>query len=375
MKKIYQGPNVFDDYQLKLALGLIFPPPPDEPITNNDDPVFDIDHNGDYDLDRRLAALSSKLAITTGQAALKRAALSGNPLGNSQASLSLANQSIDAGVSGVWVSLSNNNPLVGGDQGTSNNMQIGQDMALSPDIMVGVSASHSALVESHFGSVTTSQNRDTIAGNFYALYSPGNLRVTAHSGLQSGAMDKFRIFPSLGNEMTYGHSNFTGSSSELSLGYELGKDWVGNNFSLIPSFAVGHRSQTTASYNERATDVRLAFFVPEMAHRQVYAALKLDARAVVKLNNLSLLPMVGIEFDKNDTKSNGRGAFDGVALPDAQLGTSLDTHHVGTRVNYHLALDLIGSDASGLALRTEYQGELTNKNAVNRVSFGLKSGF
>ena len=93
---------------------------------------------------RRLAALSSRLSITNGQAAINRANLkSGDPLGNPMSSQMLANQSLDTGVAGIWLALNHNSPISGAMNGASNHLQIGQDFALSPDIIVGVTASQS----------------------------------------------------------------------------------------------------------------------------------------------------------------------------------------------------------------------------------------
>ena len=394
--KLYEGADAVDHFDAENGTGVIVVPqkplnPGEKPapkqtravrqitgqgVAEGLQPGLRVANLGGQGAGQRLTSLSSKLAITDGQAAINRAALSGNPLGNSQTSLSLANQSVDAGNAGLWVSLSNNNPIAGAGQGATNHMQVGQDIAVSTDLTIGMAASHSGLTQSQFGDTPNSVNGDVIASNLYAVYSPGNLRLTAAAGLQAGSLQNYRFFTSLGNEIALGQTGFKGANGELGLGYELGKELGGKDFSLIPSFAVGHRSQTTASYNERATDENLALSVPELANKQLYAAVKLDARAVVKFGKVSALPMasIGVERDNSNLSQNGAVGF--VADASQQLATNLGSHNHATAINYRLGLDLVGSDESGLALRADYQGTKTDRNAaVNSLSFGLKGVF
>ena len=326
---------------------------------------------------RRLAALSSHLAITDGQSAINRANISGNPLAAAQSSQMLANQSLDAGNAGLWVSLSNNTPIAGAGQGASNQMQIGQDIALSPDIIVGVAASHTALsrlAEAQSGNNFSSLNGSAIASTVYGLYSPGNLRFTVQSGVQTGSLQLYTASPDLWNE-SFGKSNFTGSSSELSLGYELGKDLAGKDFSLIPSFALGYRAQAAAAYREMSSQEMLALFVPEMTRKQAYGRVALELRSTIRLGAFAALPIASLGVERDQSSIRQKGDFALVNQPTYRINTKLDGHSYGTAITQRFVLDLVRSDDSAFALRTEYQGSYADHHASNILSVGLKGSF
>ena len=326
---------------------------------------------------QRLAALSSKLAITDGQSAINRANLAGNPMGAAQSALSLANQSRDAGTAGMWVSLSNNNAISGNNlTGGTALIQAGQDVALSKDVTIGVAASQSSLGQSKAGDTPTSVAGSVIAANIYLAYAPERMRITAQAGAQSGTIQQTRMISTAQSDIAFGKTGFSGSSAEARLGYELGESdgQKGGGFSLIPSLAVGYRAQTAKGYSERATTDFLALSVPELANRQTYAAIGLEARTVFQVNDIAAMPRASIGIERNNSRLGQNGVVALAIDPTAQFTTNLGAKSYGTITRYDLGIDLMGSE-HGLALRADYQGSLSAQENVNALTLGMKLGF
>ena len=328
-------------------------------------------------INQRLAALSSHLAITNGAQAISRAHLTGDLSHASQTSVSLANQSLDAGVAGMWVSLTNNNGVTGSNlNGIRNHLQAGQDVALSPELTVGVAASSSSLSQTRTGDTPSYLSGTVISANIYMAYSPDRVRLTAQASGQSGSVENYRTISTQQNDVAYGHTGFTGSSAEMRIGYELGNNAAAtqNPISLIPSIAVGYRAQSAASYSERASRDYLALAVPELSQNNLYAAIGLEARTIFHINDIAAMPRVSVGIERDNSRLGQNGVVALAIDPTAQFDTNLGTHNYNTTARYGFGIDMVGSD-NNIALRVDYQGRKSSDEQVNCFTLGTKIGF
>ncbi|MCX8506478.1 MAG: autotransporter outer membrane beta-barrel domain-containing protein [Alphaproteobacteria bacterium] len=346
-------------------------------LTNDMLSGFRMTEAGGQGVTQRLSALSSHLAITNGEQAIARAAMYGDPSRASQTSLSLANQSLDAGVAGMWVNFANNNGVSGSNlDGTTHHLQAGQDVAVTPDLTVGVAASSSAISLARSGDAPSNLTGSVLSAHLYMAYSPDRVRLTAQAGGQSGSVQNYRAISTQQNDVAYGQTGFTGSNAEMRIGYELGNNVTTSQspFSLIPSIAVGYRAQTAKSYSERATSDYLALAVPELSHRNLYAAIGLEARSIFRINEIAAMPRLSVGVERNNSRFGQKGVVALAIDPTAQFNTNLGVHNYGTTARYGVGIDMVGS-ANGVALRADYQGSISANERVNALTLGTKIGF
>ena len=325
----------------------------------------------------RLASLSSGLSITSGATALDRAELDGNPTTLPQSSLSLANQSLDSGIAGVWVSLSNQNALNGANhRGTGNHYQIGSDYAVTPTLTVGISASNTDLSQDWSGNLPSHLSGNILASNIYLDYRPQRLRISAQSGIETGAIDYVRFITLYGFAQSFGITNFHGATCDMRLGYEFGavNPKAEQGLSLIPSIAVGYRRRHVDAYSERASHEYLALSLPELRQNQAYAGMGIEARMVIRGKDFAALPRLSIMIERENNRLRQNGVTGLVADPSVQFDRQFGGASYRSVAHIAAGMDLIRSGES-LVLRADYQGNFAKDEKTSTVAFGLKGGF
>ena len=322
---------------------------------------------------QRITALSSKLAITDGKSAIERANFSGNPMNASQSSMSLANQSIDAGKIGMWVSLSPTNGLSSKNgHGNVASFQAGQDVALSPNFIVGIAASNGIIANQQNGNTPSYLNGNLIGTNVYSTYSEGDWRFSTNFGAHQGNMEMIRTIDLSDRNLSSGKTTLIGSSGEARIGYEL---MGSKTISVIPSLALGNRNSRSKAYNERATAEYLALAVPSYAQNSNYLALGFDVRMLQNWGSAMIMPRLSVSYEQANRNTKQYGDIGFVADKDLLLTTnSSGRQNIGT-TNFAVGVDILSSDEGHFALRGDYKASVNREENVQNLTIGTKIGF
>ena len=327
--------------------------------------------SADQTIEQRLTALSSGLSITTGEAAIERANLSGDSSKLDQTKLSLANQSLDVGKPGAWVSLSKDFSHGGNNSNeVSQNIRVGQDFALNSNFTVGISASYVSSIQSKDNDYSSSMASRLVDTNLYGLYSQGRVRVSSLVGLQNGTKQSRMI------NSTSVQTQLNGANAEARIGYELGNLAVGKNLavSFIPTLGLGYRTVSDRGNSDSIINDGSGVSIANLSQEQAYAVIGLTARSVIYWNDYAIMPKVSLGYEPGIFHS-GQTSINGVTYNSTQVQQfSLKTQENFAVTKIGLGLDMI-EVGEGVTMKADYKAYLSQKFNDQNFTLGIRLAF